>query len=169
MAISQSSNVAFRNPWVLAAIGFILVVVTVNIIFITSAISTNPGLVDKNYYEKGRNFEDSVQQRRDMVNRLNWDMRIQTPDEIVMHRPTTIYLNVADRSGLPLQEARAQLHAYRPSDANADFIVEMSPYAPGIFSAEVVFGLQGIWDLKVAAYQGEDNIENRRRISVLTN
>lgn len=169
MAISQSSNTALRNPWFLAAMGFISVVVLVNIVFITSAISTNPGLVDKNYYEKGRNFEDSVQQRKDMVQRLNWDMRIQVPDEIVMNQPTTIYLNVADSAGLPLENATASLHAYRPSDANADFTLDMTPYAPGIFSADVRFALRGIWDLKVAAFQGEDNIEIRRRISVETN
>ena len=169
MAISQSSNHAFRNPWVLGMLGFILVVVGINIFFITNAISTNPGLVDKDYYEKGRHFEQSIQQRREMVSRLGWDLRVQVPEEIVMNQRTTVYLNAVDRVGLPLEGAAVQLHAYRPSDAAADFTVEMTPYAPGIYSAEVSFALRGIWDLKVLVSQGEDQIEESRRISVQTN
>lgn len=169
MEISQNSNHAFRNPWVLGMLGFILVVVGINVFFITTAINTSPGLVDKNYYEKGRYFEQSIEQRREMVSRLGWDMRVQVPEEIIMNQRTTVYMNVVDRVGMPLEGASAQLHAYRPSDANADFTVEMTPYAPGIFSADVSFALRGIWDLKVLVSQGEDNIEERRRISVQTN
>lgn len=44
---SQSSNRAFRNPWVLAWIGGFLLVLGVNIAFIVTAIMTNPGLVEK--------------------------------------------------------------------------------------------------------------------------
>lgn len=167
--ISQSNNQAMRNPWVLGALGFVVLVLLVNIAFIVTAISTNPGLVDQNYYEKGRHFEDSIQQRREMVNRLNWDLRIQVPEEMVMGQTTAIYVHAIDSAGMPLQDATAVLHAYRPSDANADFEIAMSPYAAGIFMAEAAFHLQGIWDLKVRVSQGEDHIETRRRISVKTN
>ncbi|MFU8837138.1 MAG: FixH family protein [Thiohalomonadaceae bacterium] len=169
MAISQSSNHAMRNPWVLGVLGFISLVVLVNAFFITMAITTSPGLVDENYYQSGRHFEQNIQQRREMINRLDWRMRIQVAEEIMMGRPTMVYLHVTDKAGLPLQDTRARLHAYRPSDAAADFELEMRPFAPGIFSVETSFPLRGIWDLKVMAIQGEDNIETRHRISVKTN
>ncbi|MBE0509569.1 MAG: FixH family protein [Chromatiales bacterium] len=169
MAISQSSNHAMRNPWVLGVLGFISLVVLVNAFFITMAITTSPGLVDENYYQSGRHFEQNIQQRREMINRLDWRMRIQVAEEIMMGRPTMVYLHVTDKAGLPLQDTRARLHAYRPSDADADFELEMRPFAPGIFSVETSFPLRGIWDLKVMAIQGEDNIETRHRISVKTN
>ena len=166
MAISQGSNRALRNPWGLGVIGFLSVVVTVNVIFISSAISSNPGLVEKNYYDKGRNIEQTFQQRREMVNRLGWDMRIQVPETINMGRHATIYLNVVDNEGVPLNGATAQLHAYRPSDASADFEMEMQRYADGIFSAEIDFSLRGVWDLLITVKQGEDQIEKRRRVTV---
>lgn len=169
MSISQNSNRAFRNPWVLGMLGFITVVVSVNVFFITNAVLSNPGLVDKNYYETGRHFEQSVQQRREMINRLQWDLRVQVPNEIVMNQRGTVYLNVTDKTGLPLQGATAVMHAYRPSDADADFEVPMQAFAPGVFMAETSFPLRGVWDLRVTVNQGEDQIETRKRINVQTN
>ena len=49
--ISQSNNRAFRNPWVIAWIALVVIVLAVNIAMITLAVTTNPGLVDKDYYE----------------------------------------------------------------------------------------------------------------------
>ncbi len=169
MAISQSSNRAMRNPWVLGMLGFIGTVVTVNVIFITNAISSSPGLVDANYYETGRHFEDNLQQRIKMVNRLQWDMRLQAPNEVVMNRPSAIYLNVTDKVGQPLTDVSVEVQAYRPSDASADFDLVMEPFAPGIYKAEANFPLRGVWDLRIRVAQGEDNIEKRHRITVETN
>ena len=169
MAISQSSNRAMRNPWVLGMLGFIGTVVTVNVIFITNAISSSPGLVDANYYEAGRHFEDNLLQRIEMVNRLQWDMRLQTPNEVVMNQRSSIYLNLTDKVGQPLTDVDVQVQAYRPSDASADFDLVMEAFAPGVYKADAVFPLRGVWDLRIKVAQGEDNIEKRHRINVLTN
>lgn len=167
MFISQDNKQAFRNPWVIGWLSLLILVVLINVIFIVTAFNTTPGLVDKNYYEKGRDVEKNFLKKRQAKNRLGWELNLTLPEEIVVGQPTSFSINVTDAAGMPLRGATAHLQAYRPSDANADFNSEMEVVADGVFQSRLTLPLKGIWDIKVVVHQGEEELEISRRISAL--
>jgi len=167
--LSQSNKQAFRNPWVVGLIGAITVVLGVNIFFISTAITTSPGLVTKNYYEKGQDMEKHVRDRLAARKALAWTMQLQSPDEIHLGQKQRYLVTVVDRAGQPLTNAKMQLQAYRPSDADADFTVPMKETAPGQYSVEVAFKLKGVWDISGVARRDKDEFSSTQRIFVRPN
>ncbi len=163
---SQDSKQAFRNPWVLGWIAGILVVLGVNVAFIITAVVTNPGLVEKNYYEKGRDQEANFIQQRQMQERLGWQMKLDAVTPAVAGQPVRYTFNVVDVKGVAVDGDKATLHAYRPSNVNSDFDTPMQEIAPGVYSAEVTFPLKGIWDLSAVLVKEGDSLKVTRRISV---
>ncbi len=164
--ISQSNKEAFRNPWVLGWIFAIAVVLLVNVGFIVTAIVTNPGLVDKDYYRKGRDLEQEFAERRQARERLGWRMKLAAAHKPHVGQPARYTFTVVDRAGVPVEGDRAVISAYRPSDAASDFKQEMQRVAPGVYSAVLKFPLKGIWDLTATLHKGKDALKTTRRISV---
>lgn len=164
--ISQSSKRALRNPWVLGWLALVVVVLAVNIFMISMAFITNPGLVSKDYYEKGRSYERTVQQRIAMRTALGWDLAFETPERIVMQQPAAFRLHVADKVGLPLAHANVMVYAYRPSDAAADFSMPLAEVGPGHYVGDLQFPLKGKWDLIVEVKQGEHSYQIARNVFV---
>lgn len=167
MNISQDNKSAMRNPWVLGWLGLLITVVLINVFFIVTAFRTMPGLVEEGYYEKGRDHEMNFQKKMDARNRLGWDIRLQSPETIILGKPANYTINVVDKVGMPLRNAVVTLHAYRPSDADADMQTSMESIGDGIFRSTVAFPLKGIWDLKVTVSNDEDQLELEQRINVL--
>ncbi len=167
--ISQDNKQAMRNPWVLGWLALLVTVVLINIIFIVTAFNTSPGLVDEDYYEKGRYHDANYQKTMDARNRLGWSITLQTPSSITLGQPANFSVNVVDRVGNPLKDAKVTLQAYRPSDASADLNTELERIADGVFQSKLQLPLKGIWDINVTVAQGEDSLNTSRRISVSTN
>lgn len=163
---SQDNKEAFRNPWVIGWIAAIVVVLGVNAAFIVTAIITNPGLVDANYYEKGRDHERNFQSKLEARNRLGWQMKLDIPTEIMAGKNTGYHFSVVDRAGLPITGAVATLIAYRPSDASADLELAMNEITPGIYSVKAALPLKGIWDLTARVQLNGDSLDLVRRVNV---
>lgn len=163
---SQSSKRAMRNPWVLGWMALVLVVLGVNTLFITTAVITSPGLVDKDYYEKGRYHEENLLKKREARNALGWQYNLQVAEKIPMNAGSPVRFSAVDRTGLPLRDAVIVVTAYRPSDASADFSATMVESMPGMYEANMQFPLKGIWDLILKVQSAEDELEVRHRISV---
>jgi len=167
MFISQDNKRAMRNPWVLGWLGLLTTVIAVNVIFIVTAFTTSPGLVDEKYYEKGRDVEKHFQKKLEARSRLGWDIRLQSPAEIVVGQSHNYSVNIVDRVGMPVADAEVKLQAYRPSDASADIIVPMEAITNGVYQARISLPLKGIWDLKVQVGHGEDELDISRRINAV--
>ena len=167
--ISQDNKQAMRNPWVLGWLGILAVVITVNVIFITVAIKTNPGLVDDDYYEQGRYHDANYQKKMETRSRLGWNISMQTPETINLNTPGNYSVNVVDRVGNPLKGATITMHAYRPSDASADLQTELEKVAEGVFQSKLALPLKGIWDINITVAQGEESLDISRRVTVVAN
>jgi len=164
--ISQSNKRALRNPWVLGGLALIATVLIVNITMITLAITTNPGLVSKDYYERGRYNERHYLQRVAERSALGWTISLEVPASIHMGATQTYRVAVADNVGEPLRGAEVVLNAYRPSDAKADFAVPLEEVGAGIYQGAVEFQLKGTWDLLIDVKREDKALELPRRISV---
>jgi nitrogen fixation protein FixH len=164
--ISQSSKRALRNPWVLGWLALVLTVLGVNSFFIAAAVITSPGLVEEDYYEKGRDHEKNLLKRREAHQSLGWQYGLQFPEQININTDIPLSFNAVDEAGLPLRDAVVSISAYRPSDADADFGSTMKETVPGMYETRMQFSLKGIWDLIIKVQQAEQTLELRRRISV---
>jgi len=163
---SQSSNKALRNPWVIGWLSILLLVIVVNAAFIITAFMTNPGLVDEDYYEKGKDHERTVQTKIANRARLGWQIELKSSDKIVVNKTATIHVDLKNREGELISADAVMLNAYRPSDANADFRQQMENLAPGRFVTTIKFPLKGVWDITATVRSGEDALDTTLRINI---
>lgn len=166
--LSQENKEALRNPWVWGWLALVVVVLAVNIGMIATAIVTNPGLVDKDYYEKGREYERTVMRRAASRTELGWELGIELPQQIVVGRQAVVRFTAADKQGQPISGAQVTVVAYRPSDAGADFAIPMKEIVPGQYDGYTAFTLKGTWELQAQVVKGEGDFTITRRISVLS-
>lgn len=165
--ISQDNPKAFRNPWVLGWIALIVVVLAVNIGFISLAFITNPGLVDKDYYEKSQDFEENLVKYRKARDELGWTYQTDFPQNPKVDTRALYRVSMIDKAGLPLTAAKVMVKAYRPSDASADFTAELSEVDAGIYEGYISYPLKGIWDITVDITREEDRFDFTRRASIV--
>lgn len=156
-----------RNPWFLAFLGIIAVFLTVNMIFVAFAVSSNPGLVSDDYYEEGREYEKNVVSQITARNKLNWESKLEIPQRITINTPGTYRFSAVDSRGVSIMDADVKFIIYRPSDANADFVKPVEQIAPGLYQTQLEFSLPGVWDINLKVTRGEDVYHQSRRISVL--
>jgi nitrogen fixation protein FixH len=164
---SQSNPQAMRNPWVIGWISVVVVFLSVNILFFIVAWVSSPGLVVQDYYEQGRQYEHNALKLMAAHNNLQWETRLEIPETIVQNSPDEYRFSAVDARGLPIRDANASLLAYRPADANADFVTALQEIAPGLYQAGIGFPLPGAWDLQIKVQRGEDTFEMSHRVSVL--
>jgi len=164
--ISQSSRQALRNPWVLGWFVMLAVVLTANIGMITTAVVTNPGLVNENYYERGRNYERNMRRQQAARAALGWEMLFSPPAQPRAATPEPYRFTARAADGSPLRGAEVRLFAYRPADAGADFQVPLREVEPGRYEADATFPLKGIWDLIVEIRHGDNRNDLAHRLIV---
>jgi nitrogen fixation protein FixH len=155
---------ALRSPWVLAWLGLLVTVLAVNLVFIYFAITTNPGLVNANYYERGQEYEKT------MISRLardpGWLMRADIPQPLTAGVEESIRLVLVDRAGQPVDVDEATFFAYRPSDVSRDFSIPMIREGEGRYLVRTSFPLIGVWDTLIAVKTGEDEYSVGERVNV---
>jgi nitrogen fixation protein FixH len=163
--ISQESNHALKNPWVLGFIGFFCTFVTANIIFITLSFKAPPALVVDDFYEKGQAYEET-QKRIAEERSLGWTGLLMTPATIRVNQTQTYDIFLHGKNSASLDLDTVTFFAYRPSDKEADFALPMKQKQPGIYTIDAGFSLPGIWDVIVEAKQGDQRFLTTKRISV---
>jgi nitrogen fixation protein FixH len=131
---------------------------------VTLAIATNPGLVVDDYYERGREMERTIASR--VAETPGWTMSIDTPADIQAGVPATVRFFVVDRAGQPVSADDVTYRAYRPSDADRDFVLPMVEEAPGRYAVELAFPIGGVWDTLVEARASDSRHVLDQRISV---
>lgn len=162
---SQDNPQAMRNPWIIGGLGLIGMFFAFNAVFIYFAITTSPGLVTEDYYDRGQNYEENVQKIIAAQNALKWQTKLAVPSRIIINQPDTFRFSAVDSRGIPVMDADVSVVAYRPSDADADFKVALNQVAPGQYQALIAFPLPGIWDLNFTVKDGENTFKESRRIS----
>lgn len=166
MNISQKNSEALKNPWVLGMLAFLMIFLTANAIFIYLAFSSPPNLVVKDFYERGERYEET-QKRIEREKALGWNGLIMAPTKTRVNRVQTYEVLIQGKNSVGLHLDSVTFNAYRPSDAKADFSVEMSKKMPGIYTTDVGFNLPGIWDLIVVAKHDGQEFIVTKRVSIL--
>lgn len=165
MRISQENPQALRNPWVLGLLVFLFVFLSANAVFIYLAFSSPPNLVVENFYEKGEAYEET-QKRVEKQKALGWSGMLMVPTASRVNQTQTYEALITGKNSAGLLLDSVKFFAYRPSDADADFAVDMQKSGHGSYIADVSFNLPGTWDVIVEAKRGEDEFIISRRIRI---
>ena len=156
---------AWKSPWVFAWVALVIAVLGVNAVMVYLAVATDPGLVVRDYYERGQHYERTMFSKN--ARDPGWVLHADMPADIVVGQRTRIHFFVVDKAGQPVTPKSVELFAYRPSDATRDFSAVMTEEGPGRYMADVSFPLIGVWDTLVAIRNGDDEYQVGKRIEVL--
>jgi nitrogen fixation protein FixH len=155
---------AWRSPWVIGWVGLVVVVLGVNLTMVVLAITTNPGLVNDDYYERGQHYERTMMSHR--ARDPGWVLSADFPSDIKVSEPTMLRVFLVDKAGQPVTPDGVTFFAYRPSDKGRDFSMPMVEEGKGRYAASVTFPLFGVWDTLVAVEQGGDEYTSGLRVKV---
>lgn len=155
---TEIDSSALKSPWVWGWIGMIVIVLLANITMIHFARSTSPGLVVDDYYEKGKNYDDTLKERQ-REKELGWQIVPQLPKRIIAGQAFSLALSIADARGDAFLPDSATIYLFRPSDATADFSMPVKIKESAMLDAELVLPLPGRWDIIFSFSKGGKNKE----------
>lgn len=152
-------------PWIFVA--GMLVVIAVNIVLITSAIDTFPGLRTENAYGKGLKYNETLA-AVEAQQRLGWrsDVSVAPTASDGEERRVSVTAILLDGDGRPLPGLTARALISRPTVKGYDVEVPLEERGEGRYVAETTLPLPGLWDVRVHAHRGTDNFQSVRRVSL---
>jgi len=156
-------NSAWRSPWVLVWFGILILFFIFTGVRIFYAITSSPGLVVDDYYERGEAYSANRLKRE--ARDPGWQMEIEAPEFVDIGKPTLYGFRLKNKVGKPIDADAVIFYVYRPADERQDFQVPMKRVALGHYTAEVSFPLLGVWDILISAKNGEDEYNLAHRIS----
>lgn len=157
--MAERSRSASWIPWAFA--GFFLVVLAVNATMIWIGLSTWPGLVTDNSYERGLHYNRNLAAAEAQA-ALGWqvDYRVEPKDG----GRARVEATLADREGRPIETAEIEALFVRPTSEGHDFTVRLRPRGEGRYTAEVAPPLPGLWDLHLRIRRGDDRWVGEKRL-----
>lgn len=163
-SVMADKNSAWRSPWVIAWVAMVAIFFTMNLFMIFMAVDNNPGLVDKDFYDRGQDYEQNMLKRQARF--PGWKMRVELPKMIAEGETVNCRFSVVDAEGRAISPDAVTFHAYRPADVKQDFSQPMEQVEAGVYQTQVKFPLKGAWDILVSAKHGEDEFNTPKRIGV---
>ncbi len=166
--ISQDNPQALKNPWVLGWLALVGTAFLGTIGLVVTAFVIPDQLISKDYYEKAEDYEENLVKYRTARAALGWTYSAAYPKSPVINKKEIYRLTVVDKAGLPLTAAKISITVYRPSDAAADFNVELSEVSAGMYEGNISYPLKGIWEITTTISRDEDTYDFVRRASIVT-
>jgi len=158
-------SVAWKNPFVIAWFVILTIVLSVNFFMVSMAIVTAPGLVIDDFYEKGKNMDAILAERKKMES-LGWELQINLPI-LSENRSENVTLKVLGKEGKPFDVDSAVLYYYRPSSKAMDGEQPFTKHEQtGEYSTDFSLPLKGKWDIIVEIHKGELRYNVGRSIMV---
>jgi nitrogen fixation protein FixH len=153
-------------PWIF--VGGMAVVIAVNVVMITLAVGTFPGLDTKDYYRKGVTYNRTLAADRAQAQR-GWHMDFAfAPFGAAADDPHRgeVVVTFTDREGRPLESLEVEGTLIRPTREGIDVTLDFDNRGHGAYAATISPSLPGQWKARIHARQGSDNFQEIRRIDV---
>jgi nitrogen fixation protein FixH len=139
----------------LALLGFFGTVIAVNVVMMTLAISTMPGMETESPYKAGIGYNAEIGAAHDQVGR---HLRVSGHIERAADGRATVNIEARDHSGAPLTNLAFTVRFLRPTDARADRTVAMTERESGVYRGEVVDMSPGLWEVELEAERGSERV-----------
>lgn len=146
----------------LAFLAFFGVVFTADGIMIYLGATSQDGLVEENYYQKGITYNDVIQAKKRQAE-LGWDFALNPPTKTGAH---PLEVKLTDGEGKPLSGLQVAASLRRPAQAGYDQALTLVEVSPGTYRADVSLPLQGLWDLKAQVRDAENQATFDSRFTI---
>lgn len=160
MTMTSTRKAGWWYPWIF--VGMFGVVVAVNGALAYFATSTFTGLQTEGAYEKGLAHNKALAAVR-AEELLGWKV-VPEIDPAAITTGGSITVTAKDRDGKPLNDLQVAVQLVRPTTAGYDSVVELEAQGNGLYQAPLKLPLPGLWDIKVLASRGQDQVETMRRV-----
>ncbi len=148
-------------PWAFG--GFFLVVLIANATMIYIGMTTWTGLVSKNYYEEGRNYNRNIAAAEAQA-ALGWRLDIEA--RLVEGFEGELTVALRDRAGTPITDATVTADFVRPTSEGNDFSIPLAALGDGTYRATFTLPLTGLWDIHIDVIRGADRFVQTRRVTL---
>lgn len=139
-------------------VAFFVVLAILDGIFVTIAVSTHTGVVTDNAYQKGLGYNKTIEQY-EQQQQLGWQGKVE------FNRPMLAF-SLKDKDGKAINGAEVVAYFTRPSKAGYDFSAPLKYSSQGVYSDEIKFPLEGLWEVRIEAKWNEQQYQKGERIVV---
>jgi len=155
---SQKNKKSWRNPWFVSLVGVVIATLLVNSVLIWYAMHQRSTLVDHEYSTRDRKSDQETIGDIEEHNALAWKTTVKQPKAVVLASPASFEIAVTDRQGMPVS-GEMEVVAYRPSNAEKDFVVPFKEVSSGNYQGFITFPIKGYWELRIRVKRGKDDFE----------
>lgn len=131
-----------------AMVGFFLIIIAVNTVFITLAVQSFPGEQEEKSYLQGLNFNDRLA-AREAQDALGWSVDIDKAE--LAADAAIIELSFKSREERPIYDLDIEGMLSQPADNDRDQALVFTPSGPGRFEAQAKNVTPGVWILNARA------------------
>lgn len=144
-------------PWFFVL--FFVVIAIVNAVFVYLATSTQTGVVTENAYQKGLNYNATLDQAA-AAEALGWRGSVALSPEHELH------FTLHNENGAPIHGAAVTAWFVRPTAAGHDFSVTLNAGDAGTYHQAIAFPLEGVWDVTFVATWNAQQWQKHQRLVV---
>ncbi|MCA0400723.1 MAG: FixH family protein [Proteobacteria bacterium] len=132
-----------------ALVAFFAVIFAVNMVMMTLALRTMPGIEVKSAYEASQRFNRELEAAQ-AQDQLGWQVDVVT----ARLKSGVLGVELRDKTGAPLGGLEVFARIERPTDAKLDQRIKLFVEGPGRYGAEFPPLATGQWLLTIEARQG---------------
>lgn len=142
----------------MAIVGFFVVVIGLDSLFVVWAVQSFPGEVSPRAYEDGLAYNRTLQARRAQAAR-GWTTKVSQGGA-----PGRVEVSFTDAAGAPVEGLRVSARFVRPTTDAGARTASLRASAPGLYEGGPALA-PGAWDVTLTAVDGDGRaFEARRRL-----
>jgi nitrogen fixation protein FixH len=111
--------------------------------------------IEPDWYLKGLNYEQTVQQQREN-RRLGWSVQLDISPPLTGTKQRSVTCMVFDRGGKPVKNAKVDLVAFAHLRANSPTSRVLLPQDGGEYGATFGFEDPGMWEFRLLITRGAE-------------
>ena len=142
---SEASKKYGKRVFIYFVLFFLFVIILLSS-FAYVAIKTNPGVVVEQAYEKGLNYNATLEEAEKQA-ALGWNANITYISDDDKKPSGNIILNLTDKNNKVISGANVTLKVIRPSENGDDFILQAHENTEGKYISKAEFKLKGNWQV----------------------
>ena len=155
----MNSTIQNSNKYIpLYFVAFFVFLAIAECIFIYIATSTHTGLVTKNPYTKGINYNETVE-AFELQQKLDWYGDI-------IFRDTDLKFTLMDSHNSPIENAKVTAYFFYPPQDRKDFSVTLDELDRGNYAKIITFPAKGRWLVRINAIYKNENFQKSQYITV---
>ena len=131
--------------WLLVFFG---VIFTANIIMMTFAFNSHPGLVTQTPYKDAKEYNNDLEEA-EMQKQSGWKLKITHLPKKVIDDYFSVKISYP-KSALPPKSVTVKF--IRPALAGHDFSYDLFHRGDNIYAADIKFKIDGVWNVLVTAH-----------------